>query len=109
MNQYVYNKLLEDKVWPLLQKDATCHTTQLNLGFLMSKLGDRVISNKTELPWQPNSPDLNPLDFFLRDHSMNQVYKTKVNDLKSILNNFARNNGSEMIYKLYKFARARFA
>ena len=24
----------------------------------------RLISNKTEIPWPPNSPDLNPLDFF---------------------------------------------
>ena len=75
MNQFVYKELLEEKVGPLLkhratreqlyfmQDGATCHTTQLNLEFLRSKFVNRVISNKTDLPWPPNSPDLNLLDF----------------------------------------------
>ena len=49
------------------QDGATCHTTPLNLDFLRSKFAGRVISHKTDLPWPPNSPDLNPLDFFSGD------------------------------------------
>ena len=66
MNQFVYKKLLEDEVWPLLrhqasrtklyfmQNGATCHTTQMSLDYLKTKFGNRVISNRTDL----NSPDL---------------------------------------------------
>ena len=50
-----------------MQDGATCHTTPLNLDFLRSKFAGRVISHKTDLPWPPNSPDLNPLDFFSGD------------------------------------------
>ena len=76
MDQYVYNELLENKVWPIvknvaarqqlwfMQDGARCHTTQLNLQFLQNKFHGRVISNLTDIPWPPNSPDLNPLDFF---------------------------------------------
>ena len=81
INQFVYKELLEEKVLPLLkhratreqlnlmQDGATCHTTPINLEFLRSKLVGRVISNKTDLPWPPNSPDLNPLDFSSGDIS----------------------------------------
>ena len=76
MDQYVYNELLEKKVWPIVKNIATrrqlwfmqdgarCHTTQINLQFLQNKFHGRVISNLTDIPWPPNSPDLNPLDFF---------------------------------------------
>ena len=77
MIQFVYKDLLEEKIWPFLrhredkeklffmQDGAKCHTTHQNLALLQSKFGGRVITNKTNIPWPPNSPDLNPLDFFL--------------------------------------------
>ena len=123
MNQFVYKKLLEDKVWPLLrhqasrkklyfmQDGATCHTTQMNLDYLKSKFGNRVISNKTEIPWPPNSPDLNPLDFFFWGHSMNHVFRSQpatIEDLKPVVNDFARNMSREIILKACKSAYVRF-
>ena len=94
-----------------LQDGATCHTTQMNLGYLKSKFGNRVISNKTEIPWPPNSPDLNPLDFFFWGHSMNHVFRSQpatIEDLKSVVNYFARNMSKEMIHKACKSAYVRF-
>ena len=70
----IYNKLLKEKVWPAvrakatrnalwyMQDGATCHTSQNNLYFLLDKFDGRVISNKTDVIWPPNSPDLNSLD-----------------------------------------------
>ena len=87
INQFVYKELLEGKVWPLhratreqlylMQDGATCNTTPFNLELLRSKFVGRVISNKTDLPWPPNSPDLNPLDFIFWGHSINHVFRTK--------------------------------
>ena len=92
INQFVYKELLEEKVGPLLKHRATRkqlyfiqdgHTTQLNLEFLRSKFVDHVISNKTDLPWPPNSPDLNPLDFLFWGHSMSHVYRTKLSTIEN--------------------------
>lgn len=123
MDQFVYRELLEEKVWPLLkhratreqlyfmQDGATCHTTPMNLAFLKSKFGGRVISNKTDIPWPPNSPNLNPLDFFFWSHSMNHVFRTKpatIDDLKIIVNDFAENMDPDLIRKVCSSARLRF-
>ena len=123
MNQFVYKELLEEKVWPLLkhratreqlyfmQDGATCHTTPLNLDFLRSKFAGRVISHKTDLPWPPNSPDLNPLDFFFWGHSMNHVFRTKpstIENLKSIVNDFAENMDSNLVQRACESAKIRF-
>lgn len=123
MNQFVYKELLEEKVWPLLkhratreqlyfmQDGATCHTTHMNLEFLQSKFGGRVISNKTDTLWPPNSPDLNPLDFFFWGHSMNHVFRTKpssIEELKSIVNEFAENMDPDLIVRACESARFRF-
>ena len=75
-DRHVYNSLLKEQVWPMvkgvatrqklyfMQNGATCHTVAENLAFLCEKFGGCVISNKTDIPWPANSPDLNPLDFF---------------------------------------------
>ena len=56
-----------------MQDRATCHTKVENLKFLDEKFGGCVISNKTDTPWPPNSPDLYPLDFFFWGYAMNHV------------------------------------
>ena len=71
MDILVYNSLLKDQVWTLvkgvatrqqldfMQDGATCHTVVENLAFLSEKFGGCVISNKKDIPWSANSPDLN--------------------------------------------------
>ena len=123
INQFVYKELLEEKVLPLLkhratreqlnlmQDGATCHTTPINLEFLRSKLVGRVISNKTDLPWPPNSPDLNPLDFFFWGHSINHVFRTKPStiwNLKSIVIDFAESMDSDLVQRTCESAKIRF-
>jgi len=46
------------------QDGATPHATIETLRRLQQVFGDRVISRRTNNPWSPHSPDLNPLDFF---------------------------------------------
>ena len=95
----------------LMQDGATCHTIAENLEFLNEKFGGRVILNKTDIPWPANSPDLNPLDFFFWGHAMNHVYRVKpgsIEDLKSIVNDFAKCMNSSLIKEVCGSARGRF-
>ena len=123
INQFVYKELLEEKVGPLLkhratreqlyfmQDGATCHATQLNLKFLLSKFVDHVISNKTDLQCPPNSPDLNPFDFLSWGYSMNHVHRTKpstIENLKSIVNDFAESMDPDHVQRACECAKLRF-
>ena len=51
-----------------MQDGATCHCTGRVLSWLGTKFNDRIISRRTPIPWPPQSPDLNPLDFWLWGH-----------------------------------------
>ena len=82
----------------------------LNLEFPQSKFVGRVISNKTDLPWPPNSPDLNPLDFFFWGHSMNHVYRTKpstIENLKSIVNDFAESMDPDLVERACELCKVK--
>lgn len=75
-----YIRLLRERVFPELrrrlpegydfrriwwqQDGAPCHTATASLNFLRSVFGRQIISNKTDEIWPPNSPDLNPLDYW---------------------------------------------
>ena len=48
-----------------MQDGATPHTVNATLELLTRKLGDIVISRKTDNPWAAHSPELNSCDFFL--------------------------------------------
>lgn len=123
MDNQVYNELLMEKVWPAvrakatrnmlwyMQDGATCHTTKNNLSFLLDKFGGRVISNKTDVTWPPNSPDLNTLDFFFWGYVQQEVYRVKpatINDLKIVLEDFIAGIDEDMIKKSCASARKRF-
>ena len=123
MDNGVYNKLLKEKVWPAvkakatrnalwyMQDGATCHTSQNNLSFLLDKFDGRVISNKTDVIWPPNSPDLNPLDFFFWGYVQQEVYRVKpatINDLKIVVEDFIAGIDKEIIKKSCVSARKRF-
>ena len=79
------------------------------LSFLISvKFRGSVISNKTDIPWPANSPDLNPLDFFFWGHAMTHVYRIKpgsIDELKSVVNNLAQCVDGALIKKVCGSAR----
>lgn len=76
-----YVKLLSEKVIPDLraalpsdynfsrlwwqQDGASVHTAAESLRFLRETFGSQIISHKTAQEWPPNSPDLNPCDYWL--------------------------------------------
>ena len=51
----------------LLKDGASIHTSNAALNFLHGIFGNRVMSSRSRsgLDWAPNSPDLNPCDFWL--------------------------------------------
>ena len=51
------------------------------------------MSNKTDFPWPPKSPDLNPLDFYFWGVAEKEVFDKKpksLEELKLIVENFAK-------------------
>jgi hypothetical protein len=44
----------------------------------------RWIDRGGTIAWPPRSPDLTPLDFFLRGDVKNTVYQVKINDLQHL-------------------------
>ena len=76
-----------------------------------NKFHYKVISNLTDIPWSPNSPDLNPLDFFFLGHSMNHVFRvgpSTIDNLKGMVEDFAKAMDPEHIRKVCGSARTRF-
>ena len=59
------------------QDGATPHTAKQTLTWLEDRFHGRIISLKTEQPWPPHSPDLNPPDFFLWGYLKDRVYTSK--------------------------------
>lgn len=57
------------------QDGATPHCAINTLALLRRSFGNRIISRRTDTPWAPHSPDLNPLDFFLWGYSKDRVYE----------------------------------
>jgi hypothetical protein len=49
---------------------------------LEREMAGRWISRGETNAWPPRSPDLTPLDFFLRGYMKNIVYQVKINDLQ---------------------------
>ena len=47
------------------QDGAPPHSYNITLDWLDHKFPNRLINRKREPEWSPNSPDLNPLDFYL--------------------------------------------
>lgn len=66
------------------QDGATPHTARATIQLIKESFGERVISRNTPHPWPANSPDLNPLDFFLWGHLKAEVYKGKPETLSQL-------------------------
>jgi hypothetical protein len=60
-----------NKKYIFLQDSAPSHRSKQVQAFLSETLNDRFVKS-TE--WPPNSPDLNPLDYFFWDHVSKRVY-----------------------------------
>ena len=81
------NRLGIRDLW-FMQDGATCHTAKSTLAYLKSLFGNRIISGNRsgvpDFPWSPNSPDLNPLDFFLWGYCKDSVYKNSPGTLDEL-------------------------
>jgi hypothetical protein len=51
-----------------MQDGASPHTAKATLELLKKHFGSRIISNKSEFIWPPNSPDMNLCDFYAWGH-----------------------------------------
>ena len=68
----------------LMQDGATCHTAKSTMDCLKTLFGSRIIIGKLDVLWPPNSPDLNPLDYFLWGYCKENVYKNKPRTLEEL-------------------------
>jgi len=61
------------------------HGAATNFGgaYVHRKFPGRLISNKSDIPWPPYSPDLTPPDFFLWGYIKEEVFKQTVIELKT--------------------------
>ena len=114
VNAERYLSMLREDVWPEVrsragrrqywwqQDGATSHTTNAVLDFLDSKFHGRIISRRSDIPWPPYSPDLNPLDFFVWGYVMQQVRRIKpetIDELKAVVEDVVSSIPEEMIRK----------
>lgn len=60
------NSMYGEGNWIWTQAGAPCHTAKAIQSYLDNKLGSRGFWSKAL--WPPNSPNLNPLDFFVWQH-----------------------------------------
>ena len=91
---------LSDKWW--MQDGATCHTTQMVLGYLRApeRFGDRIISRHTRIPWPACSPDLNPLDYSFWGQCERQIALKKPkgrDEIIRVVNEYAASLSEELI------------
>ena len=68
----------------LQQDGATAHTSRANLAWLHERLEGRLISRRAAVTWPPHSPDLTPLDFYLRGCLKSVVYQEALEDLATL-------------------------
>ena len=76
-----------------MQDGAAPHAANDTVKLLREKIEERIISRRTENPWAPHSPDLNPLDFFLWGYAKDNVFKStpkNLEDLKASITSFVR-------------------
>jgi hypothetical protein len=56
--------------------NALAHCTNVICEYLDEHFGNRWIGHGDPINWPPQSPDLTPLDFFLRGYTQSLVYET---------------------------------
>ena len=66
------------------QDGASCHTSEKTINQLKQNLGISYIGPDK---WPPNSPDLNPLDYFVWNEIENRMKSKKFNDRDGLIKN----------------------
>ena len=73
------------------QDGAPPHCSNRSLEFLRRYFpGDRLISRRTDFPWPPYSPDLNPPDYFLWGYLKDRIYGNNPQTLAALKDNIRR-------------------
>ncbi len=67
-----------------MRDGASPHTAKATLDLLKKHFGSRIISNKSEFIWPPNSPDMNLCDFYAWGHLKDSVFKEKPKTLSEL-------------------------
>ena len=70
-----------DRPWVWQQDSAPCHTSKMSMTFLNNNCYDLV----TPDIWPPNSPDLNPMDYFVWGHIERHTNKSSHNTKDSLI------------------------
>ena len=74
-----------------MQDGAPAHTSRMAMDWLEDRFLGRLISNKSDFMWPPQSPDLNPLDFFLWGYMMEEIHRAEPGstvELKRLIRKF---------------------
>ncbi|XP_054015357.1 uncharacterized protein LOC128896179 [Hylaeus anthracinus] len=64
---------------------APAHYAASAKAYLNTAFQDSWIGRDDAVPWPPQSPDLNPLDFFLWGYLKNEVYRQPVSTPKEVV------------------------
>ena len=88
----------------------TAHTARDSIQLLRTIFSNRLISGFCDVPWAPRSPDLTPLDFFLRRYLKEKVYINRprtLEDLKMNICQEIRNITPDILRKVMEFVTKR--
>ena len=85
------------------QDGATPHTSNISMDCLKARFLDRVISTKSDFPWQPRSTDFNPLEFFFWGYMKEDIWKsspTRIDEIKEKISEFRASIDVEMLSRV---------
>ena len=83
----ILNMMFVNDIYPdqwFQQDGATAHTSlrARELRAYKSIFGNKIISHHMEFPWPARSPDLSPLDYFLRGYVKENFFKRQPADIE---------------------------
>ena len=81
---YIQSRRDRRSIW-YMHDGARAHTADDILDHIQGVFGERFISNRSSIIWPPQSPDLNPLDYFFWGCIVDDVYKNDPNDLNELM------------------------
>ena len=85
LTKYVAPQLLDSQPTFIFQQNGAPPHWELRVRqFLNKTFSDRWIGRDGPISWPPCSPDITPLDFFLRGYVKDIVYRTKVRDITDL-------------------------